>query len=64
MRRFSVKTVTFTKGFPGGKVVKNLPANAGERDTRELGVGAGWSPDETTGPQQSPSSHHLEGALG
>ena len=33
------------KGFPGGAVVKNLPANAG--DTRDMGLipGLGRSPE-------------------
>ena len=50
MRRFSIKKVTFTKGFPGGTVVKNPPANAGESDThKRTGGGVGGSPNEMTG---------------
>ena len=26
------------EGFPGSAVVKNLPANAGDRDTRDVGL--------------------------
>ena len=34
------------EGFPGSAVVKNLPANAGDRDTRDVGLipGSGRSP--------------------
>ena len=37
------------RGFPGGAVVKNLPANAG--DTRNVGLIPGWgrSPREENG---------------
>ena len=31
---------TFLMGFPGGAVVKNLPANAG--DSRDMGSIPGW----------------------
>ena len=34
-----VKSV-ITQGFPGGSVVKNLPANAG--DSRDMGLIPGW----------------------
>ena len=27
-----------SEGFPGRAVVKNLPANAGDRDTRDVGL--------------------------
>ena len=44
----SIMWVPF-KGFPGGKVVKNLPANAGdERDTGSI-PGSGRSPGEGNG---------------
>ena len=41
MRRFSIKKVTFTKGFPGGTMVKNMPANTGESDTHKRIGGGG-----------------------
>ena len=42
MKRFSIKKVTFTKGFPGGTVVKTrLPVQEKVTLTRELGVGVG-----------------------
>ena len=44
--KFSKLTI---RGFPGGTVVKNLPANAG--DTRDVGLipGSGISPGEGNG---------------
>ena len=45
--------VCYFKGFPGGKVVKNLPADAG--DTRDLGLtpGSGRSLKEGVAPLSS-----------
>ena len=46
-RQLKKKNITITfKGFPGGAVVKNLPANAG--DARDVGsiLGSGRSPGE------------------
>ena len=43
---YGIRTcVRIHKGFPGGAVVKNLPANAG--DTRDMGLipGLGRSPE-------------------
>ena len=41
---FKINTNNYVNGFPGGSVVKNLPANAG--DTRDVGSipGSGRSP--------------------
>ena len=36
-------------GFPGGSVVKNLPANAGDARDKGLIPGSGRSPGEGTG---------------
>ena len=34
-------SITFTQGFPGGSVVKNLPANAGDAKDKGLIPGSG-----------------------
>ena len=34
-------SITFTQGFPGGSVVKNLPANAGDARDKGLIPGSG-----------------------
>ena len=48
LRSFYTRIYTYT-GFPGGEVVKNSPANAG--DTRDMGSipGSGRSPGEWNG---------------
>ena len=47
------------RGFPGGSVVKNLPANAG--DIRDTGLipGLGGSPVEERSPGMETHSHIL-----
>ena len=46
---FKINTNNYVNGFPGGSVVKNLPANAG--DTRDVGsiLGSGRSPEVGNG---------------
>ena len=46
-------------GFPGGSVVKNLPANAGDAGDKGLIPGSGRSPGVQNGnsPQYSEKSH-------
>jgi len=46
---FKINTNNYVNGFPGGSVVKNLPASAG--DTRDVGSipGSGRSPEVGNG---------------
>ena len=46
---FKINTNKYVNGFPGGSVVKNLPASAG--DTRDVGSipGSGRSPEVGNG---------------
>ena len=48
-KKIAINSSHFTSSFPGGAVVKNLPANAG--DKRDIGLipGSGRSPGEGNG---------------
>ena len=39
----------YHSGFPGGSVVKNLPANAGDKRDTGSALGSGRSPGEENG---------------
>ena len=39
-----VSSYSYTRGFPGGSVVKNLPANAGDAGDEIFILGSGRSP--------------------
>ena len=63
-KKIAINSSHFTSSFPGGAVVKNLPANAG--DKRDIGLipGSGRSPGEGNGnPLQYSCLENLAGLV-
>ena len=61
---FSPKNSSETKGFPGGSVIKNLPANAGDRDSIPWVGKIPWRREQQLTPVFLPEKFHGQRNLG
>ena len=58
-----ISPLFFSKGFLGGTVVKNLPANAGDSENSDLIPGSGRSPGAGHGNPLQYSEFHAQSSL-